>query len=859
MEKEIEHIREVDTPKFFKNSFYNYGISVIEDRALADVRDGLKPVGRAIVYEMLKSGAVSTSKTSKVAKISGAVIGMWHPHGDKAVEDALTGMAQPWSNTMPTIHIKGNGGSIFGDPAAAGRYIEARLTTAGDAYGHNMKEGIVPYVPNFDNTDKMPTVLPAQLPYLLINGMKEGIAVGIAGILPPHNAKEVLDMLLVYLKKPKTKTAELLEYMPGPDFPSGATIINKDDMLEMYENGEGKIRVRATLEYDKKEHEIHVREIPFLFAGSMDNLVAELAAATTETIDAKKRRVAPKITGINQVNNYSGKDGIDICLSLQKGVDPEEMMKTLLAKTRLETTVKFIFHALNDRQVNKYSLRGYLAEYTDFQHEIVKNEHELEKKDLERRLEIIMGRIIASTYIDEIVDVVRNANGRQEVEEVLRTGKILPGTKPKYAKTVKTFAFTELQAEAIAGMMLYQLNKMDAGKLKEEGKKIQARLKIVEKVVSDRAYRHKLIIKRVEEERKKLPDIPRKTRIIQDAESKVSTAETPTVSLYLSMDKYGYIRLEGKPFEGSVETNNKSRAGFFDNSGNCWNLFLDKMKETKDRGTLISRLIDTSDTITGFTVKIGSETGQGLFIFENGCVRRVEMKRYQTKTRATKVNTQTPDEPLKAYYDIPEDVNIVSIDGKDIPLDDIPLQGRSGSGKKFLSVKEEPYVVNFKNGEIKQTKAEKKANTEPVFDAVVAFTPDGQLLFDWSTLDTEGKEGLYVTTYQNLIKETLLFVHSDGTAKKVSGDQFKVKTKRTSILANKEGTTSIYIQPVTEETLIGNYENGKQKRIDVSKIPVQGKTGGGVRVFYCTKYTFTGVESGDGSDLSVVSFATLPK
>ena len=184
-----ENIKKKDLTSWFESGFTSYGMSVIKERAFVDIRDGLKPVNRAIVYEILKSGATSDSKPTKVARISGNVIGNWHPHGDKAVEDALAGMAQSWTNSLPTIYIKGNGGTVFGDGAAAGRYIEARLTPAGDAYGHNLKEGIVPFIPNFDETGTMPTVLPAQLPYVLINGISEGIAVGVSSVMPPQNPK----------------------------------------------------------------------------------------------------------------------------------------------------------------------------------------------------------------------------------------------------------------------------------------------------------------------------------------------------------------------------------------------------------------------------------------------------------------------------------------------------------------------------------------------------------------------------------------------------------------------------------------------------------------------------------------------
>lgn len=852
-----ERIRETDLGKWFKSSFYAYGMSVIEERALPDIRDGAKPVHRAIIYECLKSGATSKSKPTKVARISGNVIGNWHPHGNVAVEEALVGLSEPWSNTLPITEIKGNGGTVFGDGAAAGRYIEARLTPAGDAYGYQLKEGIVPFVPNFDDTGKMPAVLPARLPYLLINGIRDGIAVGVASAIPPHNAKEALAATIAYMKKPKTKTEELLAYMPGPDFPTGATIINKNDLLAVYETGTGKVKVRAELVYDKKEHALHVTEIPYVFAGSMDALVMELVKATTETVTAGKKRIPPKIAGVTKVSDYSGKDGIDICINLQKGVDPEEMKKTLFAQTRLETSVKFIFNALNDKTLRTYSLRQYLAEYVEFQHEITLNEHKIEKKELENRLEIIMGRIIAASFIDEIVDAVKHANGRAQVKDVLMHGTILPGTDPAYAATVKTFAFTEAQAEAISGTMLYQLNKLDADKLKDEGKKIQARLKVVDQVVDDYAYRHRLIIKRLEDEYKKLPDSPRKTRIISDSLSKASTMELPTVSLYMDMDKYTYVRLENKPFEGARETTNKSRAGFFDRTGTCWNLFLDRAKETNGRGTLCARLIPSEEPVVGFTVGIEKEDAEGLFIFENGAMKRVVMERYRTKNRATKVNSRTPDLPLKAFYDIPEDVNVLVVDGREIPLADIPLQSQSGSGKLFLEQKDGTYEVGFMKKDLpaKETVSEKSDE----MNGVAIFTADGNLVFDWATTDTAGKDGLYVTTYRELLEQDLLFVHSDGTAKWVKGGAFTVKTKKARIMADKDGVTAVFIGPMSDKTLIGHYEEGVSKRVDATKISVQGKTGGGVRVFWSPKYTFTGISPGNNSGLPVVSFKSNPK
>lgn len=857
-----ENIQRRDMSEWFEKGFTNYGMSVIEERAFVDIRDGLKPVHRAIIYDILKQGATSNSKPKKVAKISGSVIGNWHPHGNIAVEDALTGMAQDWTNSLPVVKIKGNGGTVFGDGAAAGRYIEAKLTPAGDAYGHNLKEGIVPFIPNFDETDVMPTILPARLPYVLINGISEGIAVGVASVMPPHNPKEVLEMTIAYIKDPSLKTEDLLKIMPGPDFPTGATIINKDELVDVYQNGAGRIMCRATLEYDKTDHTIHVKEIPFNFAGSMNNLVAELASATAETPGGgNKKKIPPKIPGISRVEDYSGKDGIDICLYLQRGVNPEEVTKMLYAKTRLEGRVPFMFNALNDKEPHRYSLKRYLSEWLDFQHEIVLNEHIMEKKALEDKIEVITGRIIASQCIDSIIDIVKHAENKAQIKDVLMNGTIIDGTDPKYHSLVESFKFTERQAESVSEYMLYQLTKLDKEKLIKEGQDVKVRLAEVKLIIEDEEIRKQLIINQLKDEMKKLPDCPRKTPIIQDNVTTATGIEEKTVPMFIAMDKYGYVRIEGKYFENSKETNSKARVGFFDATGNCWNLYLDRVKETKDRGTLISRLINTEAQIIGYTTQIGNEDREGLFIFENGNMRRVLMSRYMTKTRATKISTKTANTPMKTYFDIPIGMNIINIDGKDIPLQKIPLQGYSGTGKHFLDPKEEAYKVSFKQGEVIP---EEEPLDKDVFDAVVTFTEDGKLMFDWKTLNTAGHEGIYTTTYQELLKSTLLFVHTDGTAKRVRGELFAVKSKRTQIKGDKEGKTILCIIPVLDDGfLIGNYEDGYKKCVSIvsssSGISFQGIVGGGMRVFYTQKHKLESVEYVENTDLPVLSYASQPK
>lgn len=853
----MTNITKVDTALVAKSKFIQYGKAVIYGRAIPDIRDGLKPVHRAILYEMIHQRMFSNTKPTKVAKIIGAVIGNWHPHGDTAAEEALAGLAVPWKNTLPVIEIKGNQGSIFGDPCAAGRYIEAKLTKTGGAYGHKLKEGIVPYVDNFDDTSKWPSILPAQIPYTLINGISDGIAVGIATSLPTHNAKEVMDATIAYLNNPKLTTKELLEIMPGPDFPTGATIINKDDLLNMYETSNGKVRVRSKMTYDKKKNAFFVTEIPANFAGSMDNLVANLVNATNETIGKKGIKVPPKVPGVADVTDCSGQGMISIMIKLKPNVDHKQLEQILYAKTSLETTVKFNFVGLNDGKLGFYSLKKYLREYVTFQHTILINEYIVEKEVLETRMEIIIGRIIATTMMDIIINLVQASSGKQEVKTALQTGTIIDGTNPQYHQRMSELRFTERQAEAIADMKLYQLNRLDSENLKQEGRKLQTEITYANRVINDKDFRTSIIIERHEKERKILPDEPRKTTIVNAEIARASTLEIPETPLYVSFDKYQYVRIDKKPFDESIETTNKSRISFFDETGICWNIYLDRAKETKDRGTLINQLIESKENIVGMSTTIQEDGRYGLFVYSNGMVKRVLMSRFMTKTKATKVSSNKTEIPLISYTDIPLDAKTVTLNGKPFALEDIPLQGPSGKGGQLIDVNEQ-LTVTYTEDETISTKKRRTTGTNDLFDGVVVFDSSDTCQFDWDTLDTSQHTGLFVTTYQELIKTELLFVHADGTAKRVDGKAFEVKTKRKEIQSNKKGTQSIYIAAVSD-TLYGEYSNGAVKKIDATKISKQGKVGGGIRAFYTPHTQLVHVSDGANREVDITSFATQPK
>lgn len=703
--KRLGILSKVNFSQNFKSDYYDYGMSVIENRAVPDVRDGLKPVQRAILIEMLTSHITSHAKTVKVAKITGAVIGKWHPHGDTSVEDALSVMAAPWKNSMPAIEIKGNGGSVFGDSHAAGRYIEARLSPTGDAYGQNLKPGIVPYMPNFDETLKMPKVLPAQLPYLLING-GEGIAVGLASSIPPHNPVEVIRAFLRYAEDSSLSTKQLMRTMHGPDFPTGGLIINKHDLDKIYETGLGSIRVRGRIRYDKDDRSLHIYEIPFNFAGSMNNLVDELAIDCLGAPTKSGKRADPKIKGVLSVLDHSGKDGIDITIKLRRGVDPKQVKQEIFAKTRMETNFKFDFSALNNRHQKRYNLKSYFKEYLAFQNQIVANEYKIQAEALQKRLEILIAMLGLQNIIDPVIVCAKLSNGKKELKEVLMTGKILKGLPKKYVNIVKQWQCTELQADAVASLPIYKLNRLDYDKMAQEQQDDLQKLAYAKQVQQDSALRRNIIVKRHQAELKKLAGkiFARKTEIMDDKNTVSAQLEVPETKLYFSFNKYHYLRLQDRKFDNCLVTTNKKRLSFIDENGVCYNLFLENERLTNSAGVLIDTLVKAKAPIVGFTNHIddsrNADTPYILYVFSDGHAKLTDARSFMTKSHASKVSRGKTKIKISKIMDVPQNTKEIILNDEKFKLNDFSIQGISGTGKKMIKpIQDGILKVEFKTKE----------------------------------------------------------------------------------------------------------------------------------------------------------------
>ena len=411
----IENIISMDFTEEMKSSYRDYAMSVIISRALPDVRDGLKPVQRRILYAMKELGLAPEKPHRKSARIVGDTMGKFHPHGDSSIYDALVHMTEDYSLSIPLIDGHGNFGSIDGDSAAAMRYTEARLSDAAMTMLSHLEKGLVDFIPNFDESEQEPVVLPAMLPNLLINGTT-GIAVGMATNVPPHNPNEVINGVIACIDRPSISLEKLMEYIPGPDFPTGGIIINQEDIPSLYENGEGRLRVRAKCEIEPGDNgrtNIIITEIPFTIAGNKTKLVESIASLMKDKV----------FDEIYDVRDESGKD-IRIVVEVKKDRDANNLLNGLYRKTPMEDTCGVNILAVKDNQPIQFSLKQIIEEFITFQKELYTKEYEHLLYKANSRLEIVNGLIRATDVIDLIIEILRGSTSLTQAKGCLIRGDI---------------------------------------------------------------------------------------------------------------------------------------------------------------------------------------------------------------------------------------------------------------------------------------------------------------------------------------------------------------------------------------------------------------------------------------------------
>ena len=453
MAENREQIIRTEYSEIMQKSYIDYAMSVIIARALPDVRDGLKPVQRRTLYDMHELGIRYDRPYRKCARIVGDTMGKYHPHGDSSIYGALVVMAQDFKYSMPLVDGHGNFGSIEGDGAAAMRYTEARLQKiTQQAYLADLDKDVVDFIPNFDATEKEPSVLPVKVPNILINGA-EGIAVGMATSIPPHNLGEVIDGVIAYMKNPDITTEEIMEYIPGPDFPTGGIVINKDELVSIYESGNGKIKLRGKVEIEPMKggkERIVITEIPYTMIGANIGKFLNDVYSLVET---------KKTSDIVDISNQSSKAGIRIVIELKKGADAQNLCNLLYKKTRLEDTFGVNMLAVANGKPETMGLVSVIRHNVQFQYELATRKYTTLLKKEQDKCEIQEGLIKACDVIDLIIEILRGSKNIKQAKKCLITGET-EGIKFKSKlseKTASMLHFSERQATAILEMRLYKL------------------------------------------------------------------------------------------------------------------------------------------------------------------------------------------------------------------------------------------------------------------------------------------------------------------------------------------------------------------------------------------------------------------
>ncbi|MDN5378040.1 MAG: gyrase subunit [Clostridiales bacterium] len=689
----------VDIEQEMKKSFLEYSMSVIVARALPDVRDGLKPVHRRILYTMYEAGLFPEKKYLKCAATVGDVLGKYHPHGDASVYDALVRLAQDFSMRYPLVDGHGNFGSVDGDPPAAYRYTEAKMSKISMEMLTDINKDTVDFVPNYDDRLKEPEVLPSRYPNLLVNG-STGIAVGMATNIPPHNLGEVIDGLICLIQNPDAGLDELMEHIKGPDFPTGGIIMGKSGIRSAYATGRGKIILRAntTIEEIKGRNCIIVTEIPYMVnkARLIEN-IADLA---------KEKR----IDGIHFIRDESDRDGMRIVIELKKDAIPQIVQNQLFSFTQLQETVGVIMLALVGKEPKVLTLKQMLEEYLKFQEEVIRRRTEFDLRKLREREHILQGLVIAVDNLDEVINICRTSKNQQEIKERL----------------IKRFSLSDVQAEAIAMMRLYQLSSMERQKILDELAQIMEKIADLEDILAKRERVLSIITEELLEIKKKYAD-KRKTDI-EIVSGEVDIADLiAEENCVVACTNIGYIKRQpvsdyrtqnrgGRGVNGMKQREEDFVAEMFvasthddvlfiTNKGVMYKLKCYEIPEgsRNSRGVNVINLLPLSEgeKIAAMIKTDGFDDGKFIImVTKNGKIKRTELSQYKNvrKNGLIAIGLDEGDEIAGVRMtDGNAQIIVATRMGYAIRIDETQMRpmGRSAHGVKAIRLREGDFVVSM--------------------------------------------------------------------------------------------------------------------------------------------------------------------
>ncbi len=783
--------------------FGRYSKYIIQERALPDIRDGLKPVQRRILYSMNKDGNTFDKGYRKSAKSVGNIMGNFHPHGDSSIYDAMVRMSQDWKNREILVEMHGNNGSMDGDPPAAMRYTEARLSEMAGYLLADIEKKTVPFAWNFDDTEKEPTVLPAAFPNLLVNGAT-GISAGYATDIPPHNLAEVIDAVVYMIDHPTAKLEKLMEFLPGPDFPTGAIIQGADEIKKAYETGKGRVVVRSRCEIEQ------------LKAGKKQIVITEIPYEVNKAVLVKKIddvRVNNKVPGIAEVRDESDRTGLRIAIELKKDSDEQTILNYLYKYTDLQINYNFNMVAIDNFTPRQVGLQKILSSYIAHRREIIIARSKFDKEKAEKRLHIVEGLIRVISILDEVIALIRASENKADAKENLKV----------------SYEFSEEQAEAIVTLQLYRLTNTDIVTLENEEAVLREQIQTLAAIIGDDRTMFNLMKKELREVKKQFGN-PRLSELQDQAE----TIEIDTASLiveeetFVSVTKAGYIkRTSPRSFNASTLEEMGKREDdqliflqnakttqhllLFTNLGNVIYRPVHELTDIrwKDIGEHLSQTLmnfDTNEEVIFAELVENFEEGTYFAVTKYGQIKRVERKEFTPwrtyKSKSTK-------------YAKLKDADDVVITVSPVVLDDIMLMTEKGYALRF-NIEEVPIIgakaagvkaVNLKDGDV-------------VVAAFISNTSSVYLLTQRGSLKRMATEEIPVTSRAKrglqVLRELKAKPHRVFAAGPVLTDQEDFDLFST---ANEDETTSqvLHVQSKT----------GKLYEVDVTQLSLSERTSNG--------------------------------
>lgn len=670
-QKEKEQIIRTEYSDVMKKSYIDYAMSVIISRALPDVRDGLKPVQRRALYDMYELGIRYDRPYRKCARIVGDTMGKYHPHGDSSIYEALVVMAQDFKKGMVMVDGHGNFGSIEGDGAAAMRYTEARLAkVTQEAFLADLDKDIVNFVPNFDETEKEPEVLPVRLPNLLVNGA-EGIAVGMATSIPTHNLGEVIDGVKAYMKNNAITTKQLMKYVKGPDFPTGGIVVNQDDLAEIYETGNGKIKIRGKVKVEDQKggrKRLVITEIPYTMIGAGIGKFLNDVCALVET---------KKTNDIVDISNMSSKEGIRIVIELKKGADVENLTNMLYKKTRLEDTFGVNMLAVADGRPETMGLKKIIEHHVDFQFELATRKYKtLLAKERDRK-EIQEGLIKACDVIDLIIEILRGSQSVADARACLTQGiteniKFKSGISRKMAAMLR---FTERQANAILEMRLYKLIGLEMEALMKEHEETLKNIARYEDILNHYDSMAEVIIEDLEHFKKEYAR-KRRTVVENGQEAVYEEKKVEEQEVVFLMDRFGYAKtVDVATYERNKEAAdaenkwivnciNTGKLCVFTNTGKMHQIKVLDLPYGKfrDKGQPIDNVSNydsTQEMVVYMCDELQLRYAKLLFATKQGMIKKVKGNEFQVAKRTIAATKLQEDDELISVQVITDDQHVV--------------------------------------------------------------------------------------------------------------------------------------------------------------------------------------------------------